>query len=69
MTSFKKGGIYILSLLWRCKTTLVKKFQKIETFQYQFPIQLDCQDQMKKMEKITFSHQKITLKTYKKGEF
>ena len=63
MTSFKKGGMYILSSPSGAgKTTLVKKFQKIKIFQYQYLIQPDYQDQMKKMEKTISSLQKIILK-------
>ena len=63
MSSFKKGGIFILSSPSGAgKTTLVKKYLKIEIFQFQYLIQQDCQDQMRKMEKTIFLYQKTILK-------
>ena len=60
MSSFKKGGMFILSSPSGAgKTTLVKKIQKIKTFQFQYLIQLDFLDQMKKMEKIIILYQKM----------
>ena len=59
MSSFKKGGMFILSSPSGAgKTTLVKKFQKTKNFLFQFHIQLDYPDPTKKMEKITFLYQK-----------
>ena len=58
MSSFKKGGIFILSSPSGAgKTTLVKKYLKIEIFQFQYLIQQDRQDQMRKMEKTIFLYQ------------
>ena len=60
MSSFKKGGMFILSSPSGAgKTTLVKKYQKIKNFQFQFLTQQEHPDLMRKMEKTIFLYQRI----------
>ena len=70
MSSFKKGGMYILSSPSGAgKTTLVKKISKNKNFWFQYLIQQDFLDPMKEMEKIIFTTKNNFKKLIKKGEF